>query len=127
AQVQIAGLLRGQGKYREAAEACFAALAILPRWPDAYFGLAAAYYFLEEWDKVLHWVEVGRSLPAPDTLLFVNVRAYTFDWIIYSTNALYRLARVTDALEWTRVALAIEPDDPWHQHNARWFAAQLAS
>jgi hypothetical protein len=28
------------------------------------------------------------------------------------------------ALAWTRRALALQPDDPWHQHNLAFFARE---
>jgi FkbM family methyltransferase len=118
AQIQIAWLHRARGEYAEAIAAYWGALAILPRWPDAYFGLAATYYFLQDWDKVLHWTEVGRSLPTPTTLLFQNLRAYDYDWIIFYVHALWYHGRLAEALAWTRTALTFEPDNAWHLQNA---------
>jgi glycosyltransferase involved in cell wall biosynthesis len=125
AQVQIADLHRRQGEYTRALDAGLAALKIRPRWPDAYFGLAATYYFLREWEKVVHWTTIGRSLPVPDTLLFVNTRGYELDWIIYYTNAAYHLGQTAEALAWTRHALALAPADPWHLHNLTFLTAAL--
>ncbi len=123
AQVQIGDLFRRHGKYSDALDAYLAALKIHPQWPDAYFGLAATYYFLRDWSKVLHWTDTARALPAPDTLMFVSLRGYEFDWIIYYTNALYHLGRTADARAWTEAALALAPADPWHRHNLSFFAS----
>jgi glycosyltransferase involved in cell wall biosynthesis len=127
AQIRVAELRRQIGDADGAIDAYLAALKIHPTWPDAYFGLAASYYFRQDWPKTRHWAEVGRSLPSPNTLLFVNHRAYTFDWLIYYTNALFHVGDLEGALTWTKHALAISPDDRWHRHNLTYFQEQLAA
>jgi glycosyltransferase involved in cell wall biosynthesis len=126
AQVQIADLHRAAGRYPEALDAYWAAIKILPRWPDAYFGIAATYYFLQEWASVAHWTEIARTLPVPDSMLFLNLRAYESGWIIYYTNALYRLGRHDEALLWTQRALVYDPDNVWHRQNVQVFLAMTA-
>lgn len=121
AQVLIARLLRQEQEHDQAIEAAWEAMKTRPRWPDAYFDLACTYYFMQEWEHVAHWCEVGQRLPVPDTLMFVNPRTYTFDWIIYYTNALHRLGRQEEALSWSLRALEIEPEDAWHRQNADYF------
>ena len=116
-QTRVADLFRRTGRYEQAISSDLAALKICPHWPDAYFGLAATYYHLGDWHKVIHWCEVGRAMPLPDTVMFVNPMAYRFDWIIYYTNALYHVGSIDDALAWTRHALEIKPDDEWHRQN----------
>lgn len=125
AQTRIADLHRGQARYAEAIDADLRALAILPRWPDAYFGLAKSYYFLADWPKVIHWTDVGRAMPVPETLLFVNPSGYAAAWVIYYTNALYRVGDLRGALVWTRRALELLPDDPWHSENLGYFSRLL--
>lgn len=121
AQTQVAELLRRREQYGEATDADLQALKTHPTWPDAYFGLAKSYYFLQDWPKVVHWSEIGEMLAQPQTPTIVNPMDYRFSWIIYYTNALYHVGRVEDALKWTREALAIVPDDPWHRENERLF------
>lgn len=124
AQIRLAGLLRALGRYEEAVEAGLAALKTCPHWPDAYFGLAETYYYLRDWHKVVHWCEVGRAMPRPDTPLFVNPLDYSFNWIIFYTNALYHLGETREALGWTKRALAVRPDDAWHRENFLLFAGE---
>jgi hypothetical protein len=50
---------------------------------------------------------------------------YSFNWIIYYTVALYHVGRVEDALTWTRRALELRPDDPWHRQNEALFQQEL--
>ena len=125
AQTAVAGLLRTLGRLDEAADADLHAILLKPRWPDAYFGLAQTSYFLRKWEDVVHWCDIARSLPAPDTDHIQNVAVYQHQWIIYYTNALYHLSRPVEALTWTEQALAMRPDDPWHQQNAVFFEAAV--
>lgn len=127
AQTQVAELLRRQGRYGEAIDVDLQALKIHPTWPDAYFGLAKSYYFLEDWPKVVHWSEIGETYAPPQTMAIINPMDYRFSWIIYYTNALYHVGRIEDALLWTREALSIDPDDPWHRENERVFNGMVAS
>ena len=127
AQTQVAALLRAEQRYEAAADADLRALKIHPRWPGAYFGLAATYYFLQDWPKVVHWTDLGRGLPTPETTLFLNPLDHTHNWIIYYTNALYHTGRAAEALAWTRRALERVPDDPWHLKNLRFIASATRS
>jgi tetratricopeptide (TPR) repeat protein len=125
AQTQVAALYRVQERYEPAIDADLQALKIWPHWPNAYFGLAQTYYFLQDWHKVVHWTEVGRAMPRPETIQVVNPMDYSFNWIIYYTNALYRIGAVQEAQEWTQRALEICPDAPWHRQNFLLFGREL--
>ena len=125
AQTRLANLLRAARRFDEAIDANLRSLTICPHWPDAYFGLAETYYHLRDWHKVVHWCEVGRAMPRPDTPLFVNPLDHSFNWIIYYTNALYHIGETEEALGWTRRALELRPDDAWHRENFLLFAGAL--
>jgi tetratricopeptide (TPR) repeat protein len=125
AQTHLAQLHRKRAHYHLALDADLQALKIQPRWPDAYFGLAETYYYLQDWPKVIHWCDIGRAMPATQTVLFTNPRDNDFNWIIYYTNALYHIGDLRAALEWTRRALEIRPDDPWHSENRDFFKREL--
>jgi tetratricopeptide (TPR) repeat protein len=125
AQTRLANLLRAARRFDEAVEANLGSLKICPHWPDAYFGMAETYYHLRDWHKVVHWCEVGRAMPRPDTPLFVNPFDHSFNWVIFYTNALYHVGEVGEALRWTKRALELRPDDAWHRENFLLFAAAL--
>lgn len=125
AQTRVAGLHRALGDYEQAIEADLQALRICPHWPDAYFSLARTYYEIRDWHKVIHWTEVGRAMPLPSTIHIINPMDYRFNWIIYYTNALYRVGETREALDSTRQALEICADDPWHRENFLFFAREL--
>jgi glycosyltransferase involved in cell wall biosynthesis len=117
AQTRIAALYRSLEQYDDAITADMLSLRICPHWPDAYFGLAETYYYLGDWHKVVHWTEVGRAMPEPETTHIVSPMRYRFDWIIYYTNALYRIGEVSESLKWTRHALELCPGAEWHREN----------
>jgi glycosyltransferase involved in cell wall biosynthesis len=125
AQTQVAELYRTAQRYELAIDADLQALKICPHWPDAYLGLAKTYYFLQDWHKVIHWTEVGRAMPQPETIHIINPIDYRYNWIIYYTNALYRVGAVQEAQEWTRLALEICPADPWHRQNFFLFEGEV--
>jgi glycosyltransferase involved in cell wall biosynthesis len=117
AQTRMAQLYRRQGRYDQAINADLQALKICPHWPNAYFGLAETYYYKNDWHRVVHWSELGRAMPRPETLHILNPLDYSFHWIIFYTNALFHVGEKRKALDWTRRALEIKPDDEWHKEN----------
>jgi glycosyltransferase involved in cell wall biosynthesis len=117
AQTRVADIFRWQRRYEEAINADLQALKICPHWPDAYFGLAETYYYKQDWHKVIHWTELGRAMPQPDTLHILNPLDYSFNWIVFYTAALSRLGEMREALDWTRRALFMRPDDERHRRN----------
>jgi glycosyltransferase involved in cell wall biosynthesis len=121
ALLRVAEIHLDLGNSEEAADTLWQALKLCPHWPGAYFALARIYYFRQDWHKVVHWTEIGRAMPWPQTSLFINPMDLRANWIIYYTNALYQLGDVTAALAWTRQALAIYPGDPAHRHNLAFF------
>lgn len=124
-QLRMAAQERAWGHTEAAIDTALAALKTLPHWPHAYFSLAETYYFVPDWPKVVHWTEIGKSLPLPQMICPANPLDLTYRWIIYYTNALHHVGRAREALEWTERALAICPDESWHQANRRFFADAL--
>jgi len=121
-QLHLSDLHRRAGRFDEAIDADLRSLTICPHWPNAYFSLAETYYFLGDWHKVVHWTELGRAMPEPDALQIMDPTAFRYRWIIYYTNALYRVGSVDDARAWTARALQQDPDDAQHLANLRFFA-----
>ena len=111
AAIRLGRSLRNLQRYDEAIDAYLSALKERPEFPHAYFGLAEIYYFLQMWDRVIHWVEIGDQMPPPNTILFLVKSEWEYDWLIHYTNALYQVGRLQDALEWTEYALQQRPED----------------
>jgi glycosyltransferase involved in cell wall biosynthesis len=126
ALLQIATILLEQSDGEQALDTLWQALKLCPHWPDAYYALARVYYFRREWHKVVHWTELGRAMPLPETPLFINPMDYRFNWIIYYTNALYWLGDVQNALDWTGRALQICAGDAMHRDNRAFFQKALS-
>lgn len=122
ARLRVASLHRLQGHFDAALDASLQALKIHPHWPMAHCSLAETYYFLKDWRKVICWCESSQRLPPPQTLCAINPLEYRYGWMIHYCNALFHSGRVADGLEWSRRALAICPQDPWHLENLRLFA-----
>jgi hypothetical protein len=119
--LQVAAIHLEQSDGDAAVDVLLQALKVCPHWPDAYYGLARSYYFQSDWHKVVHWTQVGRAMPQPQAVLFTNPMDYRFNWMIYYTNALYHLGELSQALHWTRQALAICPGDAMHRQNLAYF------
>jgi tetratricopeptide (TPR) repeat protein len=120
-QLHLSDLHRRAERYEEAIDADLRSLKICPHWPNAYFSLAETYYFLGDWHKVIHWAEIGRAMPAPDTMMIMDPTSYRYRWLIHYTNALYHVGAVDDARVWTARALQQVPDDAQHLANLRFF------
>lgn len=126
AMLQEAEIQLVLGEDEQAIDTLFQTLKVCPHWPDAYFALARAYYYRRDWHKVVHWTEIGRAMPWPETLLFTNPMDYRFNWMIYYTNALFYLNEVQAALEWTDRALTICPGDSMHRQNLAFFRESVS-
>lgn len=121
-EIWIGKLHASAERYEAAIDTYLAALKRDPTWPDAYFGLAETYYYRREWAKVVHWTEIGQTIPVPGSIAAFDPLRYAHQWIIHYTNALFHLGRVEEALAWTRTALGYDPDDPWHRENLRFYS-----
>lgn len=126
AGLALADLRRRMGRLAKAEKAAHSARALVPGRPEAYFSLAETAYFRKDWPEVARWVEAGMVRPTVDGDWLTHPMDATYRWIIHYTNALYHLGRVAEALAWTRRALAIQPDDPWHVANRAFFEARVA-
>jgi glycosyltransferase involved in cell wall biosynthesis len=125
ALLRLADLLRQRRRLSEAVDAALAALKTSPFWPNAYFSLGETYYHLRDWPRVVHWIDLGRQLPAPETICIVDPRSFRYNWMIHYTNALYHLGKPQEALEWSDRALSICPGETWHIVNWHFFSECL--
>lgn len=121
AAIRLGRSLRNLKRYDKALDAYLSALKERPEFPHAYFGLAEVYYYLQMWERVIHWAEIGHQIPSPITTLFLIKTEWEYDWLIHYTNALYHVGRLQDALEWTDYALSLRPEDAYHLSNKAFF------
>jgi glycosyltransferase involved in cell wall biosynthesis len=125
AQTMIAYAYRREGLYREAFDADVQLLYINPLDPRAYFQMAEDCYYLKQWDRSIHFSEIGQHCAPPVTNLFVSPSSLAYDWMIYQVVALAQVGRVIEAADLTARALELHPDDPMHQLNRAYFAGDL--
>jgi tetratricopeptide (TPR) repeat protein len=121
ALVQAAALHLRQGDQERAIDLYLESLKTHPTWPDAYFGLGEIYYYRQDWEKVIYWLDIARTRPKPATPLFINEWKQKVEWLIYYTNALAHVGRVEEAREWTLKALQLDPTNQWHTANLAYF------
>lgn len=126
AYMELSALLRRSERYEDAIQADLSALKVCPHWPNAYFSLAQTYYFLQDWHKVVHWCEVGRAMPEPESVHFMDRTAFRYGWIIYYANALFHVGAPEEARAWTLRGLNHCPDDEQHLANLAFFSNRAA-
>lgn len=122
ARLELSALYRRHNQLENAIEADLMALKICPHWPNAYFSLAESYYYLQDWHKVVHWCEVGRAMPPPDSSHIMDPTTYRYGWIIFYTNALFQVGAIGEARVWTQRALSQCPGDEQHIANLGFFS-----
>jgi tetratricopeptide (TPR) repeat protein len=127
AHLETSSLLRRDERYDEAIDADLQALKVCPHWPNAYFSLAQTYYFRQDWHKVVHWSEVGRAMPEPDSVHIMDRTSYRYGWIIFYANALYHVGAADEARAWTLRALSHCPDDEQHLSNLAFFSSLVGA
>lgn len=121
----IGDCIRATGDWGAAFRSDLQLLDIKPLWPQGYLALAQDCYYMQRFAESVHFCNVGRGLPTPDTNLFVSRAALESDWMIYQAVALYNTGQLEAAAQLTVQALKLRPDDPQHTFNAAFFAAKL--
>lgn len=121
----IGDCIRAAGDYGAAYRSDLQLLDIKPLWPQGYFALAMDCYYMQHFAESVHFCEIGRGLPTPQTSLFVSHEALESGWMIYQAVALYKTGRLKEAAALTALALRLRPDDPQHRFNAAFFTVAL--
>jgi len=78
AYVQISHCFLQLGRLEDAISACNEAFTIKTEYPDAYLSLCEIYVEKQEFDKAIHWGNIGVSKPKPDTLYVLDPSTYTY-------------------------------------------------
>jgi tetratricopeptide (TPR) repeat protein len=126
ALTELAALHRSRERHAEATAVDLRAASLFPEWSSAYFGLAKTAHAQRRWADVVGWTDQARRSRVPDGLHFVDHAAESFGWILPYTEALHELGRTSEALQFTKHALQIRPDDRAHRENFFFFAGRLA-
>jgi len=64
-------------RYDEAINLALEATKIVPDWQDAYYQLAEIYFNMEDYPKVINWIEVGLKKEHANTVAVLNDLDYT--------------------------------------------------
>ena len=96
----LGDLFRVGGQWKEAIEYYQRAILVRPTWRIAYFGLAAAFGHIQDWDRCLYYIEQGRKQPAESgTLLAHNPKQEQIGWAEWAVNAYRAKGDLRKALE----------------------------
>ena len=76
ALVRMAAIHRMKGRITDAFEADSRAMSLRPRWPDAYLGYAAAYFYLQRYDECMHMIRLAEQCAPPLGQMPVNPLDY---------------------------------------------------
>ena len=96
----------------QAISSCFAAINLLPEYPEAYLTLAQAYYVLDEHEKVIHWLKIGLAKPEPDTLSITSPNKRILA-IITGALSEMSMGHTADAYDLIEMAAKMSPDSPY--------------
>lgn len=118
--IKISEHYNSLSKYDDAIEWGLKALTVREGWAEAYFSLSRSYYYLAQrgglqehrnWERSVHFAQLGLQLPPTKTMLFVNPVERDFDIHRYLNMALQKIGNISGALDSVNKALAVRPDD----------------
>lgn len=77
-RVQLAEVHKQLGEMEEAKLCCFEAMDERPDYPDAYLKLSEVYFDQQNWEKTIHWGEIGVKTPTPRSMTLIDPSSYTW-------------------------------------------------
>jgi len=109
----LGDLFRVAGQWKEAIEYYQRAILVRPTWRVAYFGLAAAFGHIQDWDRCLYYLDQGRKQPEHSgTLLAHNPKHEELGWAEWAVNAYRAKGNLREALQACREGLREDPFNP---------------
>lgn len=134
--LKIVDLYRAQNKNDLALQWAFRIIEIKENWCEGYFSVAKIFYHLADtnannsiqnyWAKVVHFIRVGFTMPATQSLLFLNPTERACDIHQYYNMALNKLGSVQEALDSVNLGLLASPEDKNFNLNKKLYEAFLA-
>ena len=131
--LKLVDIYAGQGKYEEALKWGFKTIQIKENWCEGYLAIGRMYYFMamngineyRNWEKSVHFIKVGLSLPPTDTVLFLNPMERECDIHRYYNLALNKIGKTKEALESVLTGMKKRPDDPMFLQNKKVYEDSL--
>lgn len=121
-----------RAEYQNAIDINLKALTIKETWCEAYLNIAKCFYYIadksklrSDWQKCIHFAQLGLSLPPTETMLFVNPLEREFEIHKYLNIAYNSVGNVPAALESTLIGLH-KRHDPFLAENKKVYEAFLA-
>jgi glycosyltransferase involved in cell wall biosynthesis/SAM-dependent methyltransferase len=128
----LGDLFRVSGQWQEAIDHYQRAILVRPTWRVAYFGLAAAFGHIQDWDRCLYYIDQGRRQPEHSgTLLAHNPKHEQLGWAEWAVNAYRAKGDLHRALQACLDGLKEDPNNPTlraaqAEFSAKWNEAEGA-
>ena len=134
--LKLVDIYQMKGDYHTAITWAFKTVILKENWGEGYFALGKMFYFLAQndppgeqrnWERCVHFIKTGLSLPPTNTLLFINPLDREYDIHRYYNMALNRLGNIELALESVNIGLKKRPNDDGLLLNKRLYEIALAN
>lgn len=131
--LRSAEVYQARGQHQKAIEWANRAITLAEKWGEGYFTIGRSYYAMAEasksrrdWQRAVHYFELGLMQPPTKTLLFVNPTDRAISVHRFLNIALNKVGDVEGALASTITGLAERPDDGNLLLNRAVYEAHLA-
>lgn len=106
---------RSLGMLDEAIVCDTKAMHLLPKWADSYFGIGETYTRKHDWEKAVHFGEMGLARLAagdgiPDPVVFINMNAYEHNPYRWLEVAYWNLGEKQKSIACLERAIASRPE-----------------
>ena len=133
--LKLVDIYQGINQYQEALKWAFKAVELGENWSEGYLAVGRMFYFIamagghnthKNWQRCIHFIRLGLSMPPTKTLLFVNPVDREFEIHKYLNIALNATGDVRGALESANIGLKYQ-QDPMLLGNKNLYAKFLAT
>lgn len=121
------------GNYKKAIEYAFKAVSTHENWCEAYLMLSKAFYLMaisgqdtiRNYQKCIHFAELGLSYPETKTLLFIDPMDRSYEVHKFLHIAYSNTGNIDKALESCELGLQANPNDKWLLSNKKAFQKHI--
>lgn len=128
-------IYQSKGDFQESKKWAFKTIETKEDWGEGYLALGKCFYFLAllgganesaNWQKCIHFINMGLSFPPTKTLLFINPLERECEIHKYLNLAYNKLGRVQEALDSVNIGIIKQPNDPNFINNKKLYEDFLA-
>jgi glycosyltransferase involved in cell wall biosynthesis/2-polyprenyl-3-methyl-5-hydroxy-6-metoxy-1,4-benzoquinol methylase len=133
--LKLVDIYHGLSQYQEALKWAFKAVELGENWAEGYLAVGRMFYFIAQsgghnqyrnWQRCIHFIRIGLSMPPTKTLLFINPVEREFEIFKYLNVALNSVGDVQGALESANEGLKSQ-QDPMLLGNKKLYEKFLAT